>query len=274
MIDTRRFEGYLLVTDMDGTLLGADKRISAENKAAIERFVHQGGKFTLATGRIASSAKRYAQQLPVGVPAILYNGAMIYDYGTERTVWERTLPETAAEVMGRVLERYPEIGVEIYTGAWEVPFFLSENAVTERHYAIEGFQRKPEQPPATPWHKILFAWEPERLDAILPSLPELTGDAAVEWIRSDNKYLELLPQGATKGHALEELVRVLGFDMSKCIAMGDHLNDLEMLRRAGIGVAVANAHPELLGAAARHGKHHDEHAVADVIEWLEQEIKA
>ncbi|MCZ8511341.1 Cof-type HAD-IIB family hydrolase [Paenibacillus filicis] len=274
-MESQLFSGYLLVTDMDGTLLGADKSISPDNLAAIERFTAQGGRFTLATGRIASSVRRYAEQLPLGAPAILCNGAMIYDFASGETVWERMLPVSDAEgIIQRMLSLYPQIGVEIYPKGWDVPFFRNENEVTQRHERMEKFRRRADSAPAEPWIKVLFAWEPARLDAITPHLQELTGSAEVEWIRSDDKYLELLAKDSTKGHALEALTRRLGMDPAKSIAMGDHLNDLEMIRRAGVGVAVANAHPELRAAAGHHAKHHEEHAVADVIEWLEQRIRS
>lgn len=268
------FSGYLLVTDMDGTLLGADKSISDENLQAIERFVALGGRFTLATGRIVSSVRRYVDRLPVNAPAILYNGGVIYDFADDRTVWERTLPLADAKaVMERMLRHYPGIGAEIYPKGWDVPFLVNRNEVTARHFRVEGFEERPDPVPPEPWNKILFAWEPARLNDITPMLPELMGAAEMEWIRSDDKYLELLPKNSTKGHALDELVRLIGIDPAKSIALGDHLNDLEMLRRAGVGVAVANAHPELRAAASHHGKHHEEHAVADVIAWLEQHLR-
>ncbi len=272
----RRFEGYLLVTDMDGTLLDSAKQISWGNRAAIERFTSLGGRFTLATGRIAGSVRPFVQQLPVNAPAILYNGAVIHDFSRGEVVWERTLPASAKEAVGRVLERFPGIGAELYVRGEEAPYVLQENETTERHRAVEKFplrQLHSYDDVSGPWIKLLFAWEPPLLDEAVSEIVRLTAGTEVDWVRSDDKYFEMLPAEATKGHALERLAAELGIPMERCIALGDHLNDLEMIRRAGIGIAVANAHPELLDAAKRRGKHHNEHAIADAIEWLEEQAR-
>ncbi|CAG7622096.1 Cof-type HAD-IIB family hydrolase [Paenibacillus allorhizosphaerae] len=273
----RIFEGCLLVTDMDGTLLDRDKKISLENREAIERFVAQGGLFTIATGRIAVSARPYVEQLPVGAPAILYNGAVIYDFAQGERTWSKNLPASAKEVVERVIRRFPGIGVEVYETTNDYPTIAQNNEITLRHQQIESvpFQKadRLELVPE-PWIKVLFAWEPERIDEVSAAVGELTGDADVLWVRSDDKYLELLSSGASKGHALERLMQQLGISRDRCLAMGDHLNDLEMIRRAGVGVAVANAHPELLGAAVHCCKHHEEHAVADAIGWWEAQLRS
>lgn len=266
-----KFQGYMLVTDMDGTLLDSGKTISAENMAAIQRFVDQGGLFTLATGRIAGSVKRFADLLPIGAPAILYNGAVIYDFATEQVVSLKQLHPAVRPVLQQVMDRFPELGVEIYCGG--EPYFVQENRITENHRRIESFSRPASQSLSQlndPWIKVLLAWEPERLNEVETFAMQFPEN--MTWVRSDDKYLEILPEHSTKGHALEELMQITGIDRSRCIAMGDHLNDLEMLRRAGVGVAVANAHASLMEVCSRTCKHHNDHAVADVIEWLEEEV--
>ncbi|OXM85933.1 Cof-type HAD-IIB family hydrolase [Paenibacillus rigui] len=270
-MSNKRLAGYMLVTDMDGTLLNSSKQISDENRSAIERFVAQGGLFTLATGRIASSVKRFADTLPLGAPAIIYNGAIIHDFTTGKPVWQRTLNKAEVKsALKRVMERFPELGVEVYSG--EEPYFLRENSMTDHHRRMEHFTRPLTQnieELTEPWFKVLTAWEPARLDEVQAYVFE--HESQLTWVRSDDKYLEILPDGATKGHALEHLMELVGIEKSKCIAMGDHLNDLEMIKRAGIGIAVANAHETLLEASNRTCCHHNEHALADVIGWLERE---
>lgn len=274
-MDRNKFAGYLLVTDMDGTLLDSEKRISPENEAAIRRFTEQGGRFTLATGRIAASAKPYADRLPLNAPAILYNGVVIHDFKRGENVWEQTLPVSCAGVLERVKSKFPGIGIEIYPQGADIPYFLQDNLMTERHRRIEGFPERPISSPGEapgPWSKILFAWDPELLDEYTDTIVAQTQGAEIEWVRSDDRYLEILPFGATKGHALERLMDMLDIPRENTIALGDHLNDLEMIRRAGTGIAVANAHPNLLSEAKRRGVHHNEHAIADAVAWLERRI--
>ena len=73
------FDGYYLYCDLDGTLFDDDKRVSLENRQAIERFVKEGGKFGVATGRAPSIIGTIERDLPVNAPCILLNGAGLYD---------------------------------------------------------------------------------------------------------------------------------------------------------------------------------------------------
>ncbi|WP_281887944.1 Cof-type HAD-IIB family hydrolase [Paenibacillus sp. YYML68] len=274
-MEKRMFEGYILVTDMDGTLLSKKKEISPENAEAIQRFVDLGGTFTIATGRIVEPAGLFARQLPVNAPAILYNGAVIYDYSKEQVVWESILPASGKGALQRVIETFPEIGCEIYVQGEQYPYTIQDNSMTQRHRNIEKFPYQPvtsilEVPEQ--WLKVLFAWEPDKMDAASEQIVALTAGSDVDWVRSDDRYFEMLPVNSTKGHALERVLDMLGIPKERCVAMGDHLNDLEMIRRAGIGVAVSNAHSLLIESADHVCKHHDEHAVADVIRFLEARI--
>ena len=79
-----KFDGYLLVSDLDGTLIGRDHSVSDENVMAIREFVAEGGRFLGATGRTELNVTPYTVGIPLSSPWILYNGAAIYD-------WERAL---------------------------------------------------------------------------------------------------------------------------------------------------------------------------------------
>ena len=95
------FDGYLLVSDMDGTLLNSKGKLSEENKRAIEYFVDNGGQFTLATGRMLPSVKRHIHKLKVTLPVIMYNGTKIYDFSNDEVIYEKFLEEERKEISGR-----------------------------------------------------------------------------------------------------------------------------------------------------------------------------
>lgn len=80
------FDGYLLVSDMDGTLFDDNKEVSAENKAAIDRFMAGGGKFTVATGRMRLAVERYFSEITINAPAIMHNGALVYDFEKDKVI--------------------------------------------------------------------------------------------------------------------------------------------------------------------------------------------
>ena len=82
------FDGYIIVSDMDGTLLNSKGKLSDENINAIKYFVNNGGKFTLATGRMLPSVKRHVNKINVNLPVIIYNGVKVYDCNNDEVIWK------------------------------------------------------------------------------------------------------------------------------------------------------------------------------------------
>lgn len=266
----RSFEDRLLITDMDGTLLNQKHLISPENLKALRRFTGGGGLFTLATGRMEKTVKTYLADLPVNVPGIIYNGAAIYDFSESRVLWHNCLPESIKEVAQGILDRFPGVGFQIFHGG-EI-YFVRENEETEKHRLREGFVpiiSTLDKVPG-PWYKALIAWEPEKLALVEAWLKEAGGDFHA--VYSEPQFLELLNLNASKGHALKRLLSMTGLQGLKVTAMGDNLNDLEMLREADVGIATGNAHILLREAADLCCCTNELHAVAEVIGWMEDGV--
>ena len=114
-----KFDGVMIVSDVDGTFLGKDARIVPENLAAIDYFKREGGLFTLATGR---DSFLIAGRVPdvrelCNCPVIASNGAYIYDLQSDRIIDEEFLPEPEASgVVDAVRAAYPEISLRITCG--------------------------------------------------------------------------------------------------------------------------------------------------------------
>lgn len=265
----KRFSDMVLLCDMDGTLLNSKGQLSEENRKAIYYFVDNGGRFTVATGRMVFAVRNYLPALPVNLPAILYNGAAIYDFQKNEVLWEDCLREDVKSVLKELMTTFPEIGVEVFQGG-DI-YFLREHEETEKHRLREGFIPKTggiEDIPGD-WYKVILACEPEKLFRVEDFLRERQGSFRA--VYSEPQFLELLNQGASKGRAMQELAARTGFSLSAVIAMGDHMNDMEMIRMAGLGVAPANAREEIRMAAKYCCCHHDEHAVAEIIHLLDSQ---
>jgi len=265
----KRFDGILLVSDMDGTLLNAKKEVSSENLAALKSFVAGGGLFTIATGRMKGSVKPYLSCLPVNAPAILYNGCLIYDFSKELALWDKTLPNFIKNSIPHIIEEFHGIGVEIYTSDGDV-YALTENVFTDLHRIHDKMEfQKDLDYPCKLWRKILFAWEPEKLEDVESWL--IRKGIPLPFVRSEPQFLEILPEQVNKGTALEVLIKHLKINPSGVIAIGDHPNDMEMLQAAGIGIAVDNAHKDLKKVVSFFTTHHDHDAVAEVIKQIRQD---
>lgn len=260
------FEGKLLVCDMDGTLLDSSSKVSKENKAALDRFVEGGGLFTVATGRMEKSVMRYLSDLPINVPAIVYNGAAIYDFQTDRLLWQDNLSPSVIEPVKKVIERFPGIGVQLYHGGRT--YYVRQNDYTHAHMIREKFNpiiAELKDIPQ-PWFKIILAWEPKKLPEVEEFLKGF--DEPFRQVFSEPQFLELLNYNTSKGNALRVLTHMLGLSKSYVIAMGDNLNDVELIKEANTGIAVENAHSVLKAAADICCAHHDRNAVSEVIKWI------
>ena len=264
------FKGILLVCDMDGTLLNSSLEISPENIKASRYFTGKGGLFTVATGRIERSVEVYLDKLPINAPAVLYNGAVIYDFARGGVSWSSSLPDDVSEVVIKVKESFPDIGVEAYHDGGA--YLLQQNDYTERHQAKEDYLTFIDIgiDIPKPWHKVIFTADPDRLKDVELFLKQQEGSFST--VYSEPYFLELLNQDVSKGHALKVLKKTLGIEGLKAIAVGDGPNDTELIAMADIGVAVGNAVKAVRDAASFCCCHHDEHAVAEVIRWIEKEL--
>lgn len=261
------FKDLLLVCDMDGTLLDSRSKISKDNIRAAERFVQGGGLFTIATGRMEYAIKRYTEQLPINAPVILYNGAVICDMKSGKQIWQRFLPYNAFDVVKELSIKFPELGIEIFQGG--NVYIINRNEETEKHQTRESFSPifAPIEEVPDQWYKVILAWDPKYLKVIEEFLKGKLNNFYS--VYSEPQFLELLGMDTSKGRALHNLARILGVKQKNIIAVGDNMNDLDMIKYAGIGVAVDNAHEELKKAAAICGAHHDDHVVKYIIRLIE-----
>ncbi|MCD8004518.1 MAG: HAD hydrolase family protein, partial [Oscillospiraceae bacterium] len=134
------FSGVLLVSDYDDTLYGSNLHISPENRRAIRRFIAQGGLFTVATGRARKTFTPQValEDIPLNAPAILSNGATIFDYAADRLVRRTYLPEQVLGDVEQVCRRFPQLGFEAY---YQNEIYIhNPNIVTRRHLERVGME--------------------------------------------------------------------------------------------------------------------------------------
>jgi Cof subfamily protein (haloacid dehalogenase superfamily) len=261
-------ECTLLVCDMDGTLLDSKCKISDKNLKAINRFVDKGGTFTLATGRMETSTRHYLDILPINAPVILYNGALIYDFKEEKVLDCNFLEYGTESIIKEIMNEFPELGIEIFHGG--DAYFIRESEETELHKIKENLHPllvDVENIPK-PWYKVILAWKPDKLVKVEEFLKTRAGH--FDMVYSEPQFIELINKGVSKGNALSRLVYILSLPLEKVVAVGDNMNDMEMIKIAGAGFAVENAHNKLKTCARYHCCHHNDHAISEVISWIEK----
>ena len=256
----------LVASDLDGTLLRTDKTISDRTVATIAACEAQGITFVLATGRPPRWIGDISDRLGHRGVALCANGAVIYDLDQDRVLTHHTIPtDDALEVVARIRRRWPDAVFAVETidhlglePAWPVNFPVPGNTV--RADATELV--------AVPPVKLLARLEGHPVEAALAAATvEVSGLAEVTW-SGGSHLLEMSAPGVTKDFALAELALGLGIEAAHAVAFGDMPNDIGMLRWAGHGLAVANAHELVLAAADRVVGSNDDDGVAAELERI------
>ena len=270
-----KFDGVLIASDYDNTitytedalLSGAElPPVPPENRQAIEYFMAQGGTFCVSTGRALPAFA------PNG-PTILFNGAAIYDFSAGRYLHTAFLPETILTHLHRILEAVPHAAMEIYHDDNSI-HAVNPNDITRHHLhlthlptvVLEDIDQVP-----FPVSKILFEEHPPRMGALTDYIAAQPWAADYEVVLSAANLLELTAHGANKGGMVKKLVELLGLDPRHLYCIGDHANDIPMLRQARIPFAPENAIESVRRLPGVRVLPHCRHgAVAAMIEELDR----
>ncbi len=266
----KKFEGLLIASDLDGTLLKYDKTISEENKAAIEYFKSGGGLFTFITGRIPLGARLVLEQITPNAPIGCINGVALYDCNKKEFLWSTELSKSVMELVEYVDNKFPKVGIEV--NMLDRIYFCKKSEATEKHRTDEGFENLVchYNDVKEPIAKILFAAKSEEIEAVAKDIINHPHASEYDFIRSDEEYFEILPKGASKGLLINKLSQILGIDIKNIVAIGDNDNDISMLKTAGISYAVSNASQGAKASAKFITVSNEEHAIARVIDDLDK----
>lgn len=263
------FGNVIFMTDLDGTLFTDDKRVLDRDMRAIERFRAGGGLFTAATGRGCEMTRRAAKELSLDIPAVLFNGAAVYDFADERFLWQCEISRNAREYIRQLVKLFPgSLGIEVlHKNSVFVPFM---NDVEQAHLDMESVTpdtRPLDEIPEGGWLKFVIAAKPEVLDEVESAV---TAFPEANWVRSSPVYFECLPKGVDKSRGFAELIKILGAEGRFTVAAGDFYNDIAMIKKADLGAAVASARKEVRDAADIVVCDNNSGAIAEIIDYIEQ----
>ena len=267
-------EAKILFLDLDGTLLNDRKELTDGNREALAGAISRGHRAVIASGRPLKSVIIQAARLGLDGPgcyAIAYNGAVVYDFTAQRQIFRRTM---APEDLYAVFDEANRRGVYIQT-------YDKEDVVIEPHNDPEIAKRYctriqldfrtigdvRRDLSEMPVKALCIAFDgQERTDALRQWILE-TMRGRLDSYFSDKNFLEIVPAGVNKGEGILKLCELLDIPPERSVAAGDEANDVDMVRAAGIGVAMSNAIPELKAVAdyvTERDNNHD--GVAEIIE--------
>jgi Cof subfamily protein (haloacid dehalogenase superfamily) len=245
----------LLVVDIDGTLLGRERNISDENKEALARARRSGVGVALSTGRAVLACRSVLDQLELDGHHIFFDGALVSDLGGEiyAEPLERGVVRDAIE-----FARSLKIDLELYTTTHY--FVERETWSTDAHRKFFGIE-----PTIVDFNGL---WERERIikGGLASVNQEQVAKARQFYARFDSnlhfslarspafpdvEFANVVARDVSKGRALEALTLHLGISPEEAMAVGDGTNDISLLSRAGLAVAMGNA-PDEVKAVADH----------------------
>ncbi len=266
-----RFPFRLVAIDLDETLLDQEHNISPQNEKAVEALVDDRVICTIASGRMHEATTRYASQLGLDTPVISYNGAMIKIPSSSET-WrhEKVESNLASEIVNFCAEFN-----------YHLNYYLNDRLlVKERNKWSEIYLSQTGSPievygdlrnlAGSAPTKLLLIDSPESTIRLQSEFKVRFGDK-LYITRTNPEYLEFMNPLASKGSSLEIVARTMQIDQKLTLAVGDNMNDISMIKWAGLGAAMGNAKPELKAVSDRVIGNNTESGFANFIFQLFEE---
>ena len=279
-----RFDGVLLASDFDNTLIYTEEALirgqpipplPERNRQALAYFMGEGGQFAVSTGRALAAFEKYAPAVPMNAPAVICNGAALYDFAKGEYLASALLDEDARRRGQLVLDRFPEAAVEAYH-IGNVIHAVHPNEITRNHEHLTKVavtERPSLLDVPLPLGKLLFEASHEVLEQIKAFLIGQGWGDDYELIFSGQNLLEMTAKGANKGGMVRRLAEHLHIGLDRVYCVGDEANDLPMLRWAAEGFAPANCIPAVRESGATIVSHALVGALVDVLEILERKYR-
>lgn len=235
----------LLFTDLDATFLDDNKNVPEPNHLAVQEMLEQGHKVIIATGRSLSSALLQAERLQLdrqGCYCIAYNGGQIYDFGTEKLIYHKTVPVRCAKEAYQICKKY---GVHIHTYDATHVLTPEENESVKKYCSLVHVPYKVisglfEQLDFEPSKVLMSDFDKTGILKTVQREVDAACKGETDTFFSCEEYLEMVRHGVSKGAAVQFLCEYLNVDLKDTVACGDAENDIPMIETAGVGVCMCN----------------------------------
>ena len=269
-----------IVLDLDGTLLNSEKIVSPGTKQKLIEAQEKGIKVILASGRPTLAMMQIAEELELDKYegyVVSYNGSSVYDAKTKKIVFQQLISEELSKDILNHVGQYdvvPMVVIEdcIYVtdaffdidyplpGGYKMVVEYESRMAPFKVTEVDDFNVVVDRP----LNKILLAGRPDYLAKNWEALSApFLGQATS--VFSTPFYFEFTDVGVDKAYALHEFLPKLGIKPENVIAFGDGQNDRSIIEYAGVGVAMANAVPEILKLADKVTKSNDEDGIVEML---------
>ncbi len=262
----------LIVSDFDGTLANSQNEVPEQVVNAINSYVSDGGIFAVCTGRILPSVLPRVRRMGLKGLVIASQGSVIADIESGKIIRNKTFNADEPSEICAFLE-----DIKTNVQAYFKDGFYSDLPEGEKHLKLyediiavkAEHSLKPLSQTVSlcgrQFNKVATLCRADEQEELYNKIAEKFGER-FDVTCSAKVLIEISPPGETKGAAVNFLCSHYNVPIEKCCAVGDNLNDVSMIKAAGVGVAVGNAVQALKDVADYVAATNDEHAVAGVIE--------
>ena len=266
----------MVVSDLDGTLLNSQKQVSDGNAQAIMKLKDHKAVFVMATGRSDVMTRAYTKQLKNVDIVIGCDGAVIRNIRTGEILYENHLSSETCHKTFEICQKYD---LQYYVFAKDE--LVSDDPENERFLIHQKFNQTVEEDEQIPMqivddlneyvkdhivYKIVASHNDTKyLDEVAEVIKKETDADA---IRSGKRVLAVKARGVSKAEAIKKLAQILEVSIEDIIAFGDEVNDIEMLKLAGLGIAMENADDVVKEAADRIAGNNDQDGVGKELEKI------
>lgn len=259
----------IIFSDIDGTLLDSNQKVSVNTKRKIKELEKRGIPFVLASSRLEGGVFPVLEELDIKAPIISYSGALVHDANRNVIRSLEISPQKAQEIHDFIINEDKNICCCVYSyDLWLAddkgnPWLIKEEQITELS-ATEG--KIADYPEYSGIHKLLCMGNTGSIDRIAIKLRQAFPDVSI--CRSKDTYLEVNHPLATKANAMRFLCDFLKVSLSQSVAFGDGDVDLEMIQLAGKGFAMRNSSDKVKRGAECIANSNDDEGVFQALMQL------
>ncbi len=266
------YSQWLLVSDIDGTLNDKSMNLPVANKDAIERYVKNGGIFTLCSGRNLQSLSIHYNKLGVKTPAIYLNGAGIYDFATAKNVYFNPITAEGENIILDIFKQFKTLELTvfgadmIYLATRTCLYGWVISKIDKLNYTL---CKKIDDLPRGIWGKVSFFGTRKLVKRVEGIIKNQYSDY-FDCFFTSPYTLEVVNKGVNKGSGVQKLVDLLGISAENTSAIGDYYNDVDMLKTVSHPACCGQAPDDIKALCEYVACHCNKGAVADFINYLEK----
>lgn len=236
---------HIVASDLDGTLLSPDHRFTPFTKKTLQQLTARGVHFVFATGRHHLDVAQMRDKLKINAYMITSNGARVHNT-TDELIFSHNLDEDIADELFNIVYQDQKICTNVFCNdGW----FMNRSWANQKEFFRESiFQHQIYRQgmlSTNGIYKVYYTSDDQQRLLMLEKMFNARWGNRVNVSFSLPICLEVMAGGVSKGHALEQVAKLLGYELRDCISFGDGMNDQEMLAMTGKGCIMYNAHQRL-----------------------------